>query len=261
MESVLQDLRQAGRALRKSPLFTGLAVATLALGIGSTATILTVVDRVLLRPLPYRDSQALVKVWEKNDGRQFERNIVNPQNFLDWRDRAKSFSGLASYTWSSMVMTDGDVPERVLGRSVTPDIFAVLGASPALGRTFTDAEALPNAPKLIVLSDGLWRRRFGADANIVGRVVHTSDGTATVIGVMPRTFRPLGTEEYWDAFKLDPAQRAERRGRYAMVVGRLAPGVTVERAQQEMDGIAKWFRARSAADSRTANAPDRESAR
>ena len=133
MESVLQDLRQAGRALRKSPLFTGLAVATLALGIGSTATILTVVDRVLLRPLPYRDSQALVKVWEKNDGRQFERNIVNPQNFLDWRDRAKSFSGLASYTWSSMVMTDGDVPERVLGRSVTPDMFAVLGASPALG--------------------------------------------------------------------------------------------------------------------------------
>ena len=239
MESVLQDLRQAGRALRKSPLFTGLAVATLALGIGSTATILTVVDRVLLRPLPYRDSQALVKVWEKNDGRQFERNIVNPQNFLDWRDRAKSFSGLASYTWSSMVMTDGDVPERVLGRSVTPDIFAVLGASPALGRTFTDAEALPNAPKLIVLSDGLWRRRFGADANIIGRVVHTSDGAATVIGVMPRTFRPLGTEEYWDAFKLDPAQRAERRGRYAMVVGRLAPGVTVEHAQQEMDGIAK----------------------
>jgi predicted permease len=239
MESVLQDLRQAGRALRKSPLFTGLAVATLALGIGSTATILTVVDRVLLRPLPYRDSQALVKVWERNDGLHVERNIVNPQNFLDWRDRAKSFSGLASYTWSSMVITDGDIPERVLGRAVTPDMFTVLGASPALGRTFTDAEALPGAASVIILSDGLWRRRFGGDPNVVGTTVHTSDGTATVIGVMPRTFRPLGNEEYWDAFKLDPAQRAQRRGRYAMVVGRLAPGAALEHAQQEMDGIAK----------------------
>ena len=238
MESVLQDLRQAVRALRKSPLFTSLAGVTLALGIGSTATILTVVDRVLLRPLPYREPQALVKVWERNDGRHFDRNIVNPQNYLDWRDRAKSFADLATYTWSSMVITDGDVPERVMGRAVTPNLFSVLGVAPAMGRVFTEAEGRPGSAKVIVLSDGLWRRRFGADANILGRTIHTDEGSATVIGVMPRGFRPLGNEEYWDPFRLDPAVR-QRTGRYAMVVGRLAAGATVEQAQSELDGVAR----------------------
>ena len=238
MESVLQDLRQAGRALRKSPLFTGLAGAALALGIGSAAMILTVVDRVLLRPLPYRDSQALVKVWERNDVRHFDRNLVDPQNFLDWRDRAKSFQGLAAYTWSSMVLTDGDVPERVLGRAVTPNMFTVLGAAPAMGRVFTEAEARPHSASVIILSDGLWRRRFGADPNVVGKTVHAADGDATVIGVMPAGFRPLGNEEYWDPFRLDPAVR-QRSGRYAMVVGRLARGTPGAAAQTDMDGIAR----------------------
>ena len=237
MDTLLHDLRHALRQLLKHPGFAAAAVGTIALGLGANTAIFSVVNAVLLRPLTYPQPDQLVIVWERNRAAAQATNVVNPGNYLDWRDRTTSFTDLAAITWSSMTFT-GDAPEIVQGRSVTPNFVRVLGTSPALGRFFTPAEALPGGPPVIVLSDGLWRGRFGGDSSVVGRTVPVAGGNATVVGVMPPTFRamPWGSEEYWEPFRLDPSDRT-RHGRYAMVVGRLRPGVTRERAQAEMDVI------------------------
>ncbi len=237
MDTLLQDLRYALRQLIKHPGYTAAAVGTIALGLGANTAIFSVVNAVLLRPLTYPRPDQLVIVWERNRSGAQATNVVNPGNYLDWRDRATTFTDLAAITWSSMTFT-GDAPEIVQGRSVTPNFARVLGTTPALGRFFTPAEALPGGPPVIVLSDGLWRSRFGGDSSVVGRAVSVAGGNATVVGVMPPTFRamPWGAEEYWEPFRLDPSDRT-RHGRYTMVVGRLRPGVTRERAQAEMDVI------------------------
>src|SRR5439155_844389 len=156
-----------------------------------------------------------------------------------WHDRATSFSGFALLSWTGLAFTGEQVGE-VQGRSVTPDFFGVVGATPLLGRTFNAEESRPNSPRVIVLSEALWRRRFGADRAIVERAVPVAGGTARVVGVMPASFRPmpLGHEQYWEPMRLDWSNRAFT-GRYAMALGRLKDGVTVERAQTEMSRIAR----------------------
>src|SRR5713101_1219261 len=239
MDALLQDIRHAARRLAKSPGFTLAAVMTLALGIGATTAIFSVVDAVLLRPLTYRDPNQLVLVWERFGARSQDRNVVNPANYLDWRDRTKSFADLAAFGWSQQTFT-GEMPELVQGRSVTPNFFHTLGLTPLLGRTFTPAEAAPGGLHVIVLGYGLWRRRFGGDSGIVGRSVPVAGGSATVLGVMPRELRPMpwGTEEFWEPMRLNESDRS-RGGRYIMVVGRLKPGVTQAAAQSEMDVITR----------------------
>ncbi|HTH63353.1 MAG TPA: ABC transporter permease [Gemmatimonadales bacterium] len=239
MEALLQDLRHAVRRLAKSPGFTLAAVVTLALGIGATTAIFSVVDAVLLRPLTYGDPNRLVLVWERFGARNQDRNVVNPANYLDWRDRTRSFSDLAAFGWSQQTFT-GEVPELVQGRSVTPNFFHTLGLAPLLGRTFTPAEAAPGGPNVIVLGYGLWRRRFGGDSGIVGRSIPVAGGSALVLGVMPRELRsmPWGAEEFWEPMRLNESDRS-RGGRYIMVVGRLKPGVTQAAAQSEMDVITR----------------------
>jgi putative ABC transport system permease protein len=234
----MNDLRYALRSLRKSPGFVLIAVLTLALGIGANTAVFTVVNSVLLTPIPYLDADRLVLLWEAKDPARQATNVVNPGNYLDWKDRARSFTDLAAFTWTGIIFT-GNVPEMVQGRAVTPNFFDVLGVAPARGRTFTPEEAQPGGPRVIVISDGLWRRRFGADPGIVGRVVPIAGGTATVLGVMPPAMRPMpwGDEEYWEPFRMDAEARA-RHGRYAMVVGRLRPGVSLQQARKEMAGIA-----------------------
>jgi putative ABC transport system permease protein len=239
METLRQDLRHAVRRLARSPGFTLAAVVTLALGIGATTAIFSVVDGVLLRPLSYKDPDRIVLVWERFAARHQDRNVVNPGNYLDWRDRASSFTDLAAFTWTAETFTGGK-PEIVQGRAVTPNFFRTLGASPELGRVFSPAEAAPGGPHVIVLSDGLWRQRFGGDSSVIGRPVPVAGGSAIVLGVMPPAFRPMpwGTEQYWAPFRLDPNDRT-RQGRYAMVVGRLRPGVTAAEAQAQMDVITR----------------------
>ena len=234
---MFQDLRYAARTLAKSPGFTVVVVLTLALGIGANTAIFSVVNGVLLTPLPYRDPSRLVVVWESKG--TSTHNVVNPANYMDWHDRATSFSGLALTTWRSLTFT-GEQAEEVQGRAVTPDFFGVVGATPLLGRTFNVEESRPNGPRVIVLSEALWRRRFGADRTIVGRAVPVAGETARVVGVMPSSFRsmPLGHDEYWEPLALDWSNRA-RTGRYAMALGRLKHGVTVERAQTEMSRLAR----------------------
>jgi len=238
MDTLLQDVRYSVRRLIKRPGFAVVVIATLGLGIGANTAIFSVVKSVLLAPLPYPEPDRLMMVWETKPAANRDRNVVNPQNYLDWQQRNTSFTALGLYTWMTMTLTGGGHPENVMGRAITPNVLEILGVRPALGRNFTREEGLPNAGMSIILSDGLWRRRFGADSTIVGRTITFSGGTATVVGVMPRTFRPLGNEQYWQAFRLEPADH-QRTGRYTMAIGRLRPGVTREQAQADMSGIAR----------------------
>ena len=242
MESFIHDVRHAARSIAKRPAFALVVILTLALGIGANTAIFSVVKSVLFAPLPYPKPDRLVMVWETKPAQGRDRNVVNPQNFFDWQSRSNSFSALGLYTWRTMTLTGGGQPENLMGRAVTPNVFEILGVRPALGRNFSLDEGRADAPLTILLSDGLWRRRFGADSGIVGRTIPISGGSAIVIGVMPATFRPLGNETYWQAFRLDPSDR-KRTGRYTMAIGRLKDGVTREQAQAEMTTIGKQLEA------------------
>ncbi len=231
-----QDVKYALRGLRRRTGYAAAAILTLMLGIGVTTALFSVLDAVLLKSLPYADSGRLVQVWEHNIPRDRRENLVAPANFVDWRDRARSFESLAMYTWASAPLS-GDAPEILDGRAVTTNFFPTLGVRPALGRLLAPEDTLPGAPVALVLSHGLWLRRFGGDPTVIGRTVVLRDATARVVGVMPRGFRPMGGEEYWEPWAVTSSQQV-RRGRYAMVIGRLREGVTAAAADREMHAIA-----------------------
>jgi len=237
MNTLMQDIRYALRQLRTHPGFAAAVILTLALGIGANTAVFSVVHAVLLKPLGYQQPDRLVIVWEQNTQRGVPFNVVNPRNYLDWKERASSFSGLAAFGWSQLTFT-GDAPESVQGRKVTGNFFDVLGTRPERGRVFTAADGLPGTAPVVLISDGLWRRRFGADPQIVGRSVPVAGGTVQVVGVMPASFRPMpwGAEEFWEPLRLDPADHTHS-GRDLMVVGRLGPAITLSQAQSEMSGI------------------------
>jgi putative ABC transport system permease protein len=236
VDSLIQDLRYAARTLTKSPGFTLVAVLTLALGIGATTAIFSVVNGVLLKPLPYGSPGRLVMVWE-NNGRGNAHNVVNPANYLDWRARARSFSDMGIFSWAAATLA-GDRPEHVSGLAVSVNMFDILGVRPLLGRTLVASDADSGGPRTLVLSYGLWARRFGADPGVVGRSVAVVGGFARVVGVMPPGFRPLWKEQYWEPFRFDAWAR-KHAGRYAVAVARLKDGVTVAQAQSEMTVITR----------------------
>lgn len=237
MPTFLTDVARAGRRLRRTPAATMLGALILALALGACGALVAVVRATLLAPLPYQHPESIVALWETNRPNNADHNVVRPGNFLEWRDRAKSFSDLAVYTWASSVLTGDGAPERVRGRAVSPNLFPLLGVAPAAGRGFEARDVEPGAAPTMLLSWGLWQRRFGGRADAIGKTVETERGPVEVIGVMPKTLLPLGAEEYWEPFRLDPVMRT-RGGRYTMVLARLAPGVTLARAQGEMTGIA-----------------------
>ena len=235
---ILGDFRHALRALARSPGFAAAAALTLSLGIAANTVIFSVADAALLRPLPYRQPDRLVVLWEGRAARPLERNVISAANFLDWRSQSRSFEDMALSTWSGVTLADGGSPERLAGRAVTANLFSVLGVAPQLGRSFTAEEEAPGGPAALMLSHVLWMRRFGGDPGVVGRSVRTDSGSSLIVGVMPRGFRPLGTEEYWEPFRF--TQDAVRNwGRFAVGWGRLKPGVTLAAAQREMSLIAR----------------------
>ncbi|HEY9518324.1 MAG TPA: ABC transporter permease, partial [Gemmatimonadales bacterium] len=217
-----QDLRFALRGLRRQPGHAAAAIITLTLGIGATTALFSVLDAVLLRPLPYPDPDRLVQVWEHHRPRDRRENVVAPLNFLSWQDRAHSFESLAIHR-SVGISLAGDVPESLTGRAVSRDFFSVLRVRPALGRLFNPADTVAGAPRALLLSHGLWKRRFGGDPGIVG--------------VMPEDFRPVGDESYWEPWPMTSELRT-RRGRGALVLGRLRDGVSAEAADRELKAIA-----------------------
>ena len=233
-----RDIRHAFRALARNPGFAAAAALTLALGIAANTLIFSLADAVLLRALPYRSPERLVVLYEGKLSRPDHRNVVSAANFLDWRSRSRSFEDMALSTWSGVTLVDGAAPERIAGRAVTANLFSVLGVAPELGRTFTAEEESPGGPAAIVLSHGLWMRRFGGDRSIVGRSVRTDEGSALVAGVMPREFRPLGNEEYWEPFRFTE-DALKNWGRFAVGWARVRPGVSVGSAREEMSVIAR----------------------
>jgi len=236
-ETFWRDLRFSARTLRKAPGFTCVALFALVLGIGANTAIFSVVNAVLLKKLPFHDPDRLVMVWEKSP-HTHKKNVANPQNVADWKARNHSFEGIAGFIGSEIDLT-GDTagPEQLNGAYITRDFFSVLGVSPMLGRNFTAAEDISNPNDTVVLSYGLWQRRYGGDRNIVGKQIHMGDHVGTVVGVLPPDFRFPGLKaEIWDLVPLRPG--APRRGRFLAPIGRLKPGVSVARAQADMNVIA-----------------------
>jgi len=239
VHTLLADLRYGARLLRQAPLFGGIAVLALALGIGANTAIFSSVSALLLRPLPYHDPASLVLVWEDVTFAGFPKNTPAPGNYYDWKARNTVFSGMAATRGSVSNLTADGTPEQVIGRGVTADFFDVLGVQPILGRTFTEEEDRTD-PNLVLISYGLWQRRYLGDPSIVNRTILMNGVKNTVIGVMPRDFVFRNREvDYWAPIHFTPAQKADRGSHYLNVVARLKPGVPLERARAEMAAIAK----------------------
>jgi putative ABC transport system permease protein len=248
MTVLLQDVRYAIRSLRLRMGFTAVCVLILALGIGANAAVFSVVNGVLLRPLPYRDPDRLVQIWETNPAMNWTTATVAPANLLDWRERNQSFEDFAYYLGAdgkgphvgdATLSGFGD-PERVRSMVVSGNFFALLGVEAAVGRVLRPSDARAGEARVVVISDGFWRRRFGGDASIVGRRVDLDGVPAEIAGVMGRRFHVPGAEvDYWEPHRMDEARmRRMRRAHWFRVVARLEPGVTIDSARADMTGIA-----------------------
>lgn len=236
VEAAARDARFGLRLLRKSPAFAITAIAVLALGIGATSAIFSVVNAVLLRPLPFAEPDRLVMVWERQPfGRA---NVIQTQNFLDWRARNKSFSQISAIYGISMNLSGDGEPVQIPGMRITAGFFEILRTAPFLGRSIAPSDDVPGAPAVCVLSYGLWQRRFGGGMDVLGKKIELEGSSVEVIGVMPEGFAyPTIRADIYAPMRLDPAQAA-RDGRNYQSVARLRPGVSLAQAQQDMEGIA-----------------------
>jgi predicted permease len=240
MNGLLQDLRYALRQLRKSPGFTGVAVITLALGIGVNTAIFSVVNAVLLRPLGFKDASQLMSVYHVPPPASFPgmtRFSASAANYLDWERQNHVFDRMAIYTYRSFDLTGGDKPEQVDTCAVSSGFFATLGVQPMLGRVFLPEEDQPGRSHVVVLSHRLWQERFGANPDMVGRNINL-DGTGYLVaGVMPASLRLPDFAQMWTPMAWTDQERAVRGEHHYMVIARLKPGVRLEQAQAEMDAI------------------------
>src|SRR5262245_50829749 len=237
MDSLRQDVVYALRRLRQSPGFSLVAVATLALGIGANSAIFSVVNAVLLKPLPFEEPERLVRVSQTWKGGTAD--VYSPANFLDTQQAARSFEALAAYDGGGVTLTDGGAPARVEGASVSASFFDVMRARPVLGRGFLSEENEPGKHRVAVLGNRLWLARFGGDPSIVGRAIQVDRESYLVVGVAPAGFAyPQGTE-IWTPLPYDEQFRFKSRGAwYLGAIGRLKPRVTVEEGRQEVATIA-----------------------
>jgi putative ABC transport system permease protein len=239
VRTLLQDLRYAVRTLLKSPGFTGVAVLALALGIGANTAIFSVVNGVLLRPLDYEDPGRLVTFRETRLP-QFPRFSVSPGNFESWRTGSTAFDGIAAYGNSFLNLTGRGDPEQLRGATATAGLFEMLGAQPALGRVFTAEEDEPGRDTVVVVSHGLWQRRFGGDPTLVGQTLTLNGRVRTVIGIMPSGFEfPQADTALWIPLALTPEQRDQHGSHYLSAAARLRDGVSLEQATAELQTIAE----------------------
>jgi predicted permease len=245
MDTLFQDVKYAMRTLRRTPGFTVAAVACLALGIGANTAIFSVIDGVLLRPLPFRDPGSLVMVWETDPAHGRDRNVVSPANYLDWRSQNSTFAELGSYIDWRANLTGVDEPIEVARSIATASFFTVLGVAPELGRVYTPEEDAPNGPNVVVLSHRLWERRFGSRRDALGARLELDGRPFTVVGVMPTDFGIEGsTAELWTPMGLNPSlDYRTRTGRYLTGIARLKPGVTSRQAQADLSAIARRLEA------------------
>ena len=238
VEALWQDVRYGVRTLRRSPGFTAVAAITLALGVGANTAIFTVVNAVILRPLPFAEPNRLVRFWESNPEKGWPTFSVSHPTFLDWRNQSRSFERMAAHTGVGFTLTSGGNPEIVRASAVTEDFLPVLGTTPSLGRNFRREEDRPGGHiNVAIVTYGFWQRRLAANPSVLGTTL-TLDGRAfEIVGVLPPSFS-------WIRDRLDllvplaPDPARNRSDHRLLVIGRLAPGVSLEQARSEMDGIA-----------------------
>jgi putative ABC transport system permease protein len=247
IRDLLQDTRYGARMLRKSPGLTSVAVLSLALGIGAISTIFSFVNGIMLRPLPYPESERLVLLDETAFKRGSPSMNVSYPNFLDWRQQNHSFEDIGCYTTGGLIIASGaggGDPEQLKGAFVTQGLFEILGVAPILGRTFTADEDQPDHDLVVILSYGLWQRRFAGDPNILGQTLLLNNRSRVVIGVMPRGFQFPEVAEAWGPLALN-TKIFTRTDHGLLSIARLKPGVTLEFAQAEMISIASNIEAQN----------------
>ncbi|HKV35468.1 MAG TPA: ABC transporter permease [Pyrinomonadaceae bacterium] len=239
MNTLTRDLQYALRSLLKRPGLTAIALITLALGIGVNTAIFSAVDSVLLRPLPFKEPERVMAVWEHTPHLGIARNEFAPANYFDLRSQNQVFEDAGAFGQLSVNLTDAGEPEQLEGQLVTANVFTLLGVAPALGRTFASDEDQIGREHVAVLSDALWRRRFNSDPGIINRNVTLNGESFTVIGVMPANFFfPEREVELWTPWAMEPGQAEGRGDHYFRLVARLKPGVTREQANAEAESIA-----------------------
>jgi predicted permease len=237
-ETLWQDLRYGVRMLLKNPGFTTVAVLSLALGIGANTAIFSLVEAVLLRPLPFREPDRLVMIWEASSVNRSRRSDPAPANYSDWRTQNRVFDDVAAFSSLSLNLTGAGEPEKINGQAVTANSFSLLGSKPALGRTFLEEDDRPEARKVVLLSYGLWQRRFGGDRNLIGKDILLNDQKFSVVGVMPADFQLLGAEiGLWVPAAFSQRDLSDRGSHYLTVIARLKAGLTLEQAQADLETI------------------------
>ena len=244
METFLHDIRYSIRMLRKSPGFTAVATLTLALGIGANSAIFSVVNAVLLRPLPFKDPERLVRIWGKFEGEGIPKNWISEPELIDLNQMSESFEDIAAYQASGVNLTGNQDPVRVNAAFVNAGLFPVLGINAKLGRTFSEDEDQPGHDKVAMLSHNLWLGRFGSDSGIVGKTIGISGESYTVIGVMPTGFQFPDRDDVWVPLAIDKTKPDNRGSHSLEVVARLKPGVTPEQAGVELSNIAATLQER-----------------
>jgi len=246
MHSLLLDVKYGIRMLLNKPGFAAVAVITLALGIGANTAIFSVVNAVLLRPLPYRQPGKLVRVYTEFPTMNLRKFWMSPPEFLDIQNESQSWESIGAWTTTGRnVATSNDEPIRVTAAIITRGLIDALGVQPAIGRNFTAEEDRNGGPPTVLISDGLWRRAFGKQDDIVGKQIQLNSQPTTVVGVMPRGFVfPPGSNdpaEVWMPLQLDPANPGNRGSHFLYIIGRLKPEVRVEQARAEIESqIAGW---------------------
>jgi putative ABC transport system permease protein len=244
MSLSVSDFKYALRSLVKRPAFTIITVLVLALGIGANTAIFSVVNAVLLKPLPFSEPDQLVQIWHVPPPKSFpgmKKFSLSPANYLDWQSQSRSFEQMSIYGFGTATLTGSGEPQSVPGTKVSTEFFSVLRAKPILGRTFSKEDGSENAIKTVVLAESFWRTNFGGKPSIIGQVLHFDGETHTVIGIMPSSFvYPLfnPAPQMWTPIQWTPKERAVRGNHNYLAIGRLKPGVNMEQAQSELSTIA-----------------------
>ncbi|HJU72324.1 MAG TPA: ABC transporter permease [Gemmatimonadaceae bacterium] len=233
-DSMLRDARFGGRWLRRSPGFTTAALLTLALGIGATTAIFSILDTVILRPLPYRDDRELVTLWQHETRIGETHDLVSPANFRDWRARAKSIAQMGALIYWSVGWKRPDGVQSIDTWAASEDFFKVMDRQPALGRTFAPEEFVRGRENVFIATHGFWQRELGGDSTVIGRAFPVEEGTFTLVGVLPPGFELLGNRDLYIPMVLSEEDWNRRQSTYFTVVGRLAPNATVDQARAEL---------------------------
>ena len=237
MENLLSDTRYAVRNLLRRPAFTLIAVITLALGISANTTIFSVINSLILKPLPFPELDRTVAIWDKMPSRGVTHNEVTVANYLDLRSQNQTFEQLALYRWWSPNLTGVEPPERLQGFLVTANFFDSLGMKPIMGRTFTEEENQPGKDAVAIITYGLWQRRFGGDPQILNKTITVNTIARTIVGVMPENFNFPKAAELYGPIAMTPELMKNRGSHGYYIIGRLKLGTPIEKAQAEIDNI------------------------